>query len=134
MDALVPSGGFPDGHVVKAGRFCTLALVSQSDRRSRRRHLSLWTEPLPDAARFDDERDDAVGTVTPELLSSLAVVRGVTRLLLQDPTLPAAERSTLLTVLDRQADLMQETLARIALDRGEGASAGPLTLDDVARN
>lgn len=119
---------------MKADRFRTLTLVSQSGRRSRPHHLSLWTDALPVPARPDDNAEGAVAALSHELLGSLAVVRGVARLLLHDPSLPAAERSTLLTILDRQADLMQQTLADIALERGDGPSAGPLALDDIARS
>jgi len=90
---------------------------------------------MADAPRPGDEVDaadaDAIGAVTYELLGSLGVVRGVARLLLQDPHLPAAERSSLLTVLDRQVDLLQQTLAGIALERSGWDSARSLTVDDV---
>lgn len=95
---------------------------------------------MADAARPADGDDhdggdaadaEAIGAITHELLGSLAVVRGVTRLLLQDPHLAAAERSNLLSVLDRQVELMQSTLSSVALERSGWDSARPLTLDDI---
>ena len=85
--------------------------------------------PGEDADGDDDARE--IAAVTHELLGSLAVVRGVARMLLQDPNLSAGERRTLLTVLDRQVDLMQATLACVALGE-DGGSAGPLALDDIS--
>lgn len=125
------------GVAVKADRPRTLVYVKQNGGRRRARHLSVWTEPMADAARTHadaaagDTDADAIGAVTHELLSSLAVVRGVARLLLQDPHLATAERNSLLTVLDRQVDLMQHTLSGIAFERGRWRSAGPLALDDL---
>ena len=135
-DGLATAGGFADERVVKGDRFRTLFVVSHNGRRRRARHLSVWTEPMADAPRPGDDIDtadaEAIGAATHELLGSLAVVRGVARLLLQDPHLAASERSSLLTVLDRQVDLMQSTLSGIALERSGWDSARPLALDDIS--
>jgi signal transduction histidine kinase len=115
--------------------------VSRNGGPRRARHLSIWTEPLAGAPR--DGRDDvavdtgeledraAMATLTHDLLGGLAVVRGVARLLLQDAELPADERRSLLTVLDRQVDLMEHTLSGVALERGW--SADPFAVDGVSR-
>ncbi len=95
-----------------------MSTTRPSPRRARR-HLSVWNESRADAGRTDPEAErrthDAVASVTHELLGNLAVVRGVARLLLQDPTVATGDRSELLAVLDRQVDLMQRTLSGLTI-------------------
>jgi hypothetical protein len=85
------------------------------------RHLSVWTEPPFRASAKDDDADRLPAALTDEVLGSLAVVRGIASLLLEEATLSTAERDELLRTLDRQAGVLHDLVARVTVD-GRGPS------------
>jgi hypothetical protein len=76
---------------------------------ARERAARAWM-PSPTPHPVEPDSDASTAVVAHGLLSNLAVVRGVTRMLLGDPALGQSEREKLLSILDVQVDLMQGVL------------------------